>query len=199
MRDLEGHAEERRLPLAVAVEIAQNGNETRMVRKAFRQTERKSSILARRSALVEPLEVKDDEMGGQKEREYGDVRPQRRDPLGRVDRDDVGIETEEIGIEVGNEDRQLSLKTNSPMRPSRFSGSRPAPVLHPFLSEVGGDPSLKVLREKLMAFDLIAALLNSKARNLSRAPRRPETEGSGKEVRSFPGRRSPERRPGRRR
>ncbi len=58
-------------------------------------------------------------MDGQEQGEDHDVRPERRDAPGRVDRDDIGVEAEEVGIEVGDEDGQAVAEDEQPDQPER--------------------------------------------------------------------------------
>ncbi len=121
--ELEGHPVDGRLPLAVVVKIVQDGKDHEDGQDAVDGSV-KEIVDAGAAELrsIEPLQIEDAQVHGQEQREDDDVGPERRDPPGGIDGNDVGVEAEEVGIEVGEQDGQaIADRTNSPMSWRRFS------------------------------------------------------------------------------
>jgi hypothetical protein len=114
--DLEGHAEERSRALAVAVEIAHDpehidGNGQDGVQANGQKVIDPGPLEA---GPVKALDVEDQEVGGQEKREDDDVLPERRNPLARVDGDDIGVKTKKVGIEKRDQDADHIAQNEEP-------------------------------------------------------------------------------------
>jgi hypothetical protein len=100
MRDLKIHAEQGRGTLAVSVQIVQYGQDDQNRKKSIHHNEKKIVDLSSfKSRFVESLNVKDHKMCDQKQRKNIHILPDVGNSLCGIDRNDVEIEPEEIGIE----------------------------------------------------------------------------------------------------
>jgi hypothetical protein len=102
VRDLESHAEQGGSTLTVGVQIIQYGQDDQDSKERIQHNKEKIiDLCSFESRFIKPLEVKDHDVCDQKQRKNIYVLLDNGNSLGGIDRNDVEIEPEEIGIEKG--------------------------------------------------------------------------------------------------
>jgi hypothetical protein len=115
MRDFEVHAEQWSCSLTVCVQIVQHGQHDQDGKESIQHDQEKViDLRPLESRFVESLNIKNHKLCDQKKRKNIHVLFDRRNSLYGIDRNDVEIEPEEVGVEKSERDSDNIAQDKQP-------------------------------------------------------------------------------------
>jgi hypothetical protein len=113
---LEGHPEEGPRTLTVAVEITHDPEKIDSDGQDRVQTYGQEivDLGPLEAGFIKPLEIKNQQMGHQEKRKYDHILVERRDPLGRIDRNEINVKPEKIRVKIRDKDGHRIAENKKP-------------------------------------------------------------------------------------